>query len=84
MRTNGGLSKSDLGNRAGVDHLLYFCAKHSRTAIPSNEERAPEERKKDKMGELKGVKHESCQRANEWEDTNGKDTEMRLEMRPRE
>lgn len=63
IRTNGGLSKRDRGKQAGVDHLLYFCANRCRTASPRKEERAPEEREDD-VRELKGVKQETCQRAN--------------------
>lgn len=40
----------NLGNQAGVDHLLYFCASHFRAAIPRTEERAPYERKDRKGG----------------------------------
>lgn len=42
----------NLGNQAGVDHLLYFCASHFRAAIPRTEERAPYERK-DRKGGMK-------------------------------
>lgn len=43
----------NLGNQAGVDHLLYFCASHFRAAIPRTEERAPYERKDRKGGGMK-------------------------------
>lgn len=73
MWTNGALSRRDLENQAGVDHLLYFGGKHFRTAIPRTEERAPDDTKR----ELKGEKDWRCQRANDKKDTNEKETGTR-------
>ncbi len=70
----------NLGNQAGVDHLLYFCANHSRTAIPRNEQRAPEERKKGQNTRIKGCETGEVSRGKGAERrgwTRNRDEEMR-------